>query len=240
MATPQRSVASSALVAAQAQERLAAGLAMIAGYVDAYGYFTFKTYVSFMSGNTTRTGYLTGQGNFAAAMPSLLAIVSFVIGVFTGTLLPQSGTPQARRLRFEVVAALLAVNIGLTPLGWSGGAVGMATLSVAMGLMNTALSHVGGQPVSLTFVTGTLGRIGTHLALAVTRAPLPDAQGPWDTHRRRAFLLLGVWAGFLTGAVLGGAATSRVDVWVLLLPLLILLALAVFSRAQSANADSSA
>jgi uncharacterized membrane protein YoaK (UPF0700 family) len=109
-----------------------------------------------------------------------------------------------------------------------------------MGMMNSALSHVGAQPVSLTFVTGTLSRIGTDLALAVTRAPLPDAQGPWDTHRRRAFLLLGVWAGFLIGALLGGAATSRVGVWVLLLPLLILLALAVFSRAQSANPDASA
>jgi uncharacterized membrane protein YoaK (UPF0700 family) len=240
MATLQSSVASSAQVSAWAQERLAAGLAMIAGYVDAYGYITFKTYLSFMSGNTTQTGSQLGQGDLAAALPSLLAIVSFVIGAFTGTWLTHSGTHQSRRLWFGVVAALLAVSIGLTPLGWSGGAVGIATLSVAMGLMNTALSHVGAQSVSLTFVTGTLVRMGTHLALAVTRAPLPDARGPWDAHGRRAFLLLGVWAGFLTGALLGGAATSRVGVWVLLLPLLILLALAVFSRAQSANAASSA
>jgi len=240
MATPQRSVASSALVAAQAHARFAAGLAMIAGYVDAYGYITFKTFVSFMSGNTIQTGYVTAHGHLAAAMPSLLAIVSFVIGAFIGTWLTHAGTPQARRLRFGVVAALLAVSIGLTPLGWSGGAVGMATLSVVMGLMNTTLSYVGAQPVSLTVVTGTLSRMGTHLALALTRAPLPDAQGPWDTHRRRVLLLLGVWAGFLTGAVLGGAATSRFGVWVLLLPLLILLAPAVFSRTRSANADSSA
>jgi uncharacterized membrane protein YoaK (UPF0700 family) len=82
--------------------------------------------------------------------------------------------------------------------------------------------------------------MGMHLALAVKRAPLPDAQGAWDTHGRRAFLLLGVWAGFLIGALVAGAATSRFGVWVLLLPLLILLALAVCSRAQSANADSSA
>ena len=59
-------------------------------------------------------------------------------------------------------------------------------------------------------------------------------------HGRRAFLLLGIWASFLIGALLGGAATSRFGVWVLLLPLLILLALAVFSRPQSANPDSSA
>jgi uncharacterized membrane protein YoaK (UPF0700 family) len=240
MATPQSAVASSAQVSAQAQARLAAGLAMIAGYVDVYGYITCKMYVSFMSGNTTQTGYQTGQGNLAAAMPTLLAIVSFVIGVFTGTVITYSGTHQSRRLRFGVVAALLAVMIGLTQLGWSGGAAGIATLSVAMGIMNTTLSRVGAQSVNPTFVTGTLSRMGTHLALAAKRAPLQDAQGAWDTHGRRAFLLLGVWAGFLTGALVAGAATARFGVWVLLLPLLILLALVVFSRAQSTNADSSA
>ena len=43
--------------AAQRQERLAAGLAMVAGFVDAYGIITYGVYVSFMSGNTTQTGY---------------------------------------------------------------------------------------------------------------------------------------------------------------------------------------
>ncbi|MGE0368464.1 MAG: DUF1275 family protein, partial [Candidatus Dadabacteria bacterium] len=35
---------------------IAAGLALIAGYVDAYGFITFGTFVSFMSGNTTHAG----------------------------------------------------------------------------------------------------------------------------------------------------------------------------------------
>ena len=238
--TSQISVASSVPAAAQVQERLAVCLAMIAGYVDAYGYITFKTYLSFMSGNTTQTGSQIGQGDLAAAMPSLLAIVFLVIGVFTGTLLTHSGTHQSWRLRFGLVAALLAVIIGVTQLGSLASGVGIATLSLAMGMMNTALSHIGALPVSLPFVTGTLIRMGTHLALALTRAPLQGAQGSWDTHGRRAFLLLGIWASFLIGALLGGAATSRFGVWVLLLPLLILLALAVFSRPQSANPDSSA
>src|SRR2546422_11779383 len=80
-----------------------------------------STFVSFMSGNTTQTGFQTGQGHVATAMPSLLPIGSFVIGAFTGTLLTHSGTPQARRL-FGVVAAVLAVRIGLTLRGWSRGA----------------------------------------------------------------------------------------------------------------------
>src|SRR5438132_10733007 len=171
MATPRRAAAASAQVSTEGDETLAAALAMIAGYVDAYGYLSFKTYLSFMSGNTTQTGFLTGQGDFASSMSSLLAIVSFVIGVFTGTSLTYSGTHRSWRVRFVVVAALLAVSIVLTPLGWSRCAVGIATLSVAMGIMNTALSYVGAQPMSLTFVTGTLTRMGAHLPVPVPRAP---------------------------------------------------------------------
>jgi uncharacterized membrane protein YoaK (UPF0700 family) len=110
-----------------------------------------------------------------------------------------------------------------------------------MGAMNTALSpvgarsRIGAQSVSLTFVTGTLSRIGVHLALAVRRAPLPNNQGPWDTHLHRALLLAGIWAGFLTGAFLSGAATPRFGVWVLLFPMLTLSALAAFDRAASAT-----
>src|SRR2546428_1075784 len=97
MATPRSAAATSAQVSTQGDETLAAALAMIAGYVDAYGYLTFKTYLSFMSGNTTQTGFLTGQGDVAAAMPSLLAIVSFLLGVFTGTSLTCSGTHRSCR-----------------------------------------------------------------------------------------------------------------------------------------------
>jgi hypothetical protein len=52
MGTAQTAVTTSAHVSAQGEQFYAAGLAMIAGYVDAYGYLTFKTYVSFMSGNS--------------------------------------------------------------------------------------------------------------------------------------------------------------------------------------------
>src|SRR2546426_11695355 len=118
MATPRRAAAASAQVSTEGDETLAAALAMIAGYVDAYGYLSFKTYLSFMSGNTTQTGFLTGQGDFAAAMPSLLAIVSFVIGIFTGTSLTYSGTHRSWRGWGAVVAALPAVGVGVSAAAW--------------------------------------------------------------------------------------------------------------------------
>jgi uncharacterized membrane protein YoaK (UPF0700 family) len=62
---------------AQSEERLDTGLTMHAGFVDGYGIITYNTNQSLMSGNTTQTGYRTGQGDLAAAVPSALAIVSF-------------------------------------------------------------------------------------------------------------------------------------------------------------------
>jgi len=99
------------------QERLATGLAMVAGFVDAYGIISYNTYLSFMSGNTTQTGYRAGQGDFALALPSALAIVFFAGGSFVGALMANSETSEPRRVAFSVVAASLALVVGLKQLG---------------------------------------------------------------------------------------------------------------------------
>jgi uncharacterized membrane protein YoaK (UPF0700 family) len=214
---------------ARTEGRLAICLALIAGYVDAYGLRAFGTYVSFMSGNTTQAGATTGEGNPLAALPAALAIVFFVAGSFAGTCLAHSGLRQSRQVLFGVVAALLAAAVGVVQPGSPDAKIGIAILSLAMGMMNNTLSRVGSEAVSLTFVTGNLNRVGSHLALAVKRAPLRDAQGPWDTHLRRVRLLASVWAGFLTGAVLSGAARSYFGIWILLPPIVFLFALALFN-----------
>jgi uncharacterized membrane protein YoaK (UPF0700 family) len=220
----------------RAEGRLSTSLALIAGYVDGYGIVALGVYVSFMSGNTTQTGTQTGQGHFVAALPSAVAIMFFVIGNFAGTLLTHSGLRHSRRVLLGAVAALLAVIIAVTGSVSLNAEVGIAVLALAMGMMNTALSQVGGQQVSLTFVTGDLARIARHLAMAIIRAPVQGTRGLWDTHLYRAFIVTRVWGGFLTGAVLSGAATPHFGVWVLLLPFLGLLVLAVHSGAGDALA----
>jgi uncharacterized membrane protein YoaK (UPF0700 family) len=72
------------------QWALAIFLALIAGYLDGYGLLFLGTYVSFMSGNTTVAGLRSGQDNFHAALPSAIAVLSFVTGSFLGNLLSQS------------------------------------------------------------------------------------------------------------------------------------------------------
>ena len=64
--------------------------AVVAGYLDGYGLLFLKTYVSFMSGNTTSTGVMMGSGKFGAASNAAVAIICFLAGSFLGSLLIQS------------------------------------------------------------------------------------------------------------------------------------------------------
>src|SRR5271168_5436811 len=95
------------------QWTLAIFLALIAGYLDGYGLLVLGVYVSFMSGNTTFAGLKSGQGNFQAALPPAIAVLSFVTGSFLGNLFSQSRLRHSHRLIFGVIAGLLATVAGL-------------------------------------------------------------------------------------------------------------------------------
>jgi uncharacterized membrane protein YoaK (UPF0700 family) len=217
---------------------LAVFLALVAGYLDGCGLLLLGTYVSFMSGNTTFTGLKSGQGNFQAALPSAMAVLSFVTGSFLGNLFTQSRLRYSHRMIFGLIASLLATVAGLERNGlWSAPAE-IALLSLAMGMMNPALSKVGAESVSLTFVTGTLNRIGGHLAAAVGRKPLQEGQGPGDSHFARARIDASVWSGFLVGAGLSGMAGSHFRMWALLPPCVVMIALGVFSECPTPSLEN--
>jgi uncharacterized membrane protein YoaK (UPF0700 family) len=212
-------------------------LALIAGYLDGYGLLVLGTYVSFMSGNTTIAGLRSGQDNFHAALPSAIAIVFFVAGSFLGNLFTQSRLRYTHRLIFSVIAGLLATVAGLERHGLWDAPAAIALLSLAMGMMNPALSKVGAESVSLTFVTGTLNRISSHLAAAAGRKPLPDRQGSGDSHLARARIDASVWLGFLVGAGLSGMVASHFRTWVLLPPCVVMIALGLFGECATPSAE---
>jgi uncharacterized membrane protein YoaK (UPF0700 family) len=222
---------------ARVQWASAVFLALMAGYLDGYGLLFLGTYVSFMSGNTTFAGLKSGQGNVQAALPSAIAIVFFVTGSFLGNLLTQSKLRHSHRLAFGVIAGLLATVAGVERHGLWNATAEIALLSLAMGVMNPALSKVGAESVSLTFVTGTLSRIGGHLASAAGRKPLPDEQGPKDSHLARARIDAGVWSGFLVGAGLSEMAGSHFRMWALLPPCVVMIALGLFSECATPSPE---
>jgi uncharacterized membrane protein YoaK (UPF0700 family) len=214
---------------AQEPERKAeletACLVTSAGYVDGYGLFAFNTFVSFMSGNSTLTGYHVGRGELGAAIPTGVAILAFVCGATAGSLIGR------RRGGYTLVlvttATLEALAMSASDPRWKMTTLAIAVLGLAMGVLNHAVTHVGSKRVSLTFVTGTLARIGDHLADAVSGAPLADATGPRDTHSHRAAQLTLVWLSFFVGAAVAGLLAPRLGGWTLAPPIVLHLFLAM-------------
>lgn len=168
---------------------LAAGLAMMAGYVDAIGFQHLGGYfVSFMSGNGTMLAVrlISPFGDMpggAAILATLLLL--FVGGVVVGTLirliLPVAG--QA------VVLLFVAILLGGVAL-WGG--VTAPAMVVAMGAANATFERGGEVSIGVTYMTGTLVKIGQHLAQAIA------GRQAWDWV---PYLVL--WSGFLVGAGLG-------------------------------------
>ena len=233
-----RDGAASSPGAVSAQWVRASARALIAGYVDSYALLKFGVYVSFMTGNTTSAGAFAGQHNLREAGHSLLPIPCFVLGILLGTLLARNGGRREHGLArvSALVAAMLGIATVAAYFAWPEW-LGVVVLSVAMGLMNTSIVRVGAQAVSLGFMTGDLNSMAQHLALGMERAPVPEAQGNWDTHWWRAGLLAGLWTTFLCGAVLGAVLALRYAYWTLLVAagmLLILSAAERWSAAASA------
>jgi uncharacterized membrane protein YoaK (UPF0700 family) len=190
----------------------------VAGYVDAYALIQFQVYASFMSGNTTRGGVEAASGRFAIAALSLLAIVCFVLGAFIGVTLLHSLNRRAGRTVALIAAGLLAAQSlldAVSPLAW----LSVALLCVSMGALNSTITQIGGQAVNIGYVSGGLHKLAEHLALAWLRLPVDAAEGPKDTHLRRAVLIGGLWAAFLAGAFLGTLAQYYCARWVLAFPI---------------------
>jgi uncharacterized membrane protein YoaK (UPF0700 family) len=105
------------------------------------------------------------------------------------------------------------------------------------GMVNPALSKIGAESVSMTFMTGTLSRIGSHLALALKGSRLPASEGPWDTHLYRAGLDARLWASFFCGAILSGFLMSFIRAFALVPAIAMMVVLLVLSIAGSLRSN---
>ncbi|PBN43597.1 YoaK family protein [Sphingobium sp. D43FB] len=169
---------------------LAICLAMLAGFIDAIGFLKLGgLFVSFMSGNSTRLAV----GIATQSHPVLLAaslIGAFVGGVIVGSLL---STLHARRRKATVlltVSVLLALAAGCNRVALDGWAV--HAMAVAMGCANTVFQRDGEVSVGVTYMTGTLVKVGQRIADAL----LGGNRLGW-----LPYLLL--WLGLVLGGVAG-------------------------------------
>lgn len=179
---------------------LAAVLSALAGYVDAVGFMTLGGFfVSFMSGNTTRlgVGLALGEASQVAIASGLIAL--FVVGVVAGATVARRFGEDRRSAVLAVEALLLLIGAGLCAGGWR--EAGMVAVVLAMGVENAVFQRQGDVGVGLTYMTGTLVRMGQRIATALHGGPR------WDWV---PFLML--WLGLAVGGAIGAISFQRFDV----------------------------
>jgi uncharacterized membrane protein YoaK (UPF0700 family) len=171
---------------------MAACLSALAGYVDAIGFIKLGGFfISFMSGNSTRLAVGLAQGSAHALIAAGL-VASFVIGVVTGSLAGKAANKHRRRADLILVAILLAAAAALGSLGAPSAAI--VAMALAMGAENAVFEQDGEVHIGLTYMTGTLVKMGQRIAAAL----LGGDRWAW-----RPYLLL--WLGLIFGATAGAA-----------------------------------
>lgn len=176
------------------RERLVAmPMAALAGFVDAVAFLHLGGYfVSFMTGNTTRLGASIAEANGRMWLPALL-IVLFVSGVVAGTLARQAAVSRGQGWVMALVTAMLALA-GLASIAgfpW----LAMGALAVAMGAENAVFERNGEVSIGVTYMTGTLVKMGQRIASALRGGS------------RTAWAWYGLlWLGLALGAVMGAGA----------------------------------
>jgi uncharacterized membrane protein YoaK (UPF0700 family) len=142
---------------------LALCYAALAGAVDAVGFMkSGGLFVSFMSGNSTRLAIGAAQGTAVAAAAAAL-IALFVVGVALNVLVSESVIALHRKVAATLgVSVLLAAAASADALGFPGVVVGC--LCLAMGASNAIFRRDGEVSIGVTYMTGTLVRLGHRLA----------------------------------------------------------------------------
>lgn len=172
---------------------LAAALSALAGYVDAIGFIELGGFfVSFMSGNSTRLGVGLVETIAAAGLAASL-VASFVLGVIAGALVARRTRRHRGAIVLAFVTMLLSGAAALGELSMQRSAV--LLMAAAMGAENAIFEREGEVSIGLTYMTGTLVKLGQRAAATL----LGGAQWEW-----LPYLLL--WIGLVAGVALGAAA----------------------------------
>jgi uncharacterized membrane protein YoaK (UPF0700 family) len=223
-------------------------LAAVAGFVDAAGFLTLGgVFTAHMSGNSARLGVRLGQGDLGAALPLIVAIVLFALGVAGGALASElwkrrGGEDHGLAPVLAAEAALLLVFMlyGATIVG-RGGAVRhhgltgfyvlLCVLVLSMGLQTASVQRAGARRLRTTYITGILSDF------AQQGVGLAFGHG----EPRQVRLLGGIVVLYLSGATLGAFLQIRWHTWCVSLPFAVLLLMTGWALLRPGRlADSSA
>jgi uncharacterized membrane protein YoaK (UPF0700 family) len=169
-------------------------LAALAGAVDASGFFLLKDlYVSFMSGNSTSMASALAHGDLPRVGLIAGILAAFVAGAAAGTVIGVLTGRWHAPLVILAAAAVLVIPV-VMPAG------SIPAMTFAMGMLNATIRQAGPVEVTVTYVTGTLAKLGRGLGLLIC-----------GQARDWTWLAQCVpWLGLVAGAALATLALTRI------------------------------
>jgi uncharacterized membrane protein YoaK (UPF0700 family) len=198
-------------------------IAAAAAYVDAMGFLLYSgVYLSFMSGNTTRAAVLVGRGDWKQVAPAIGVIPTFVLGTAIGTAIIGISKRQGQAMVLFTAGIALAFVAGLEVYWQSFGPNDMPpgllfVLTATMGLLNPAIQRVDRVSVALTYVTGTLAKLGTAIGSKI----INDGQSDGGDQSETILILASVWFAFFIGAICGGIAAAHYGLRCIIAPAIV-------------------
>lgn len=178
---------------------LAVAMAALAGFVDAVAFTRLGGFfVSFMSGNSTRLGVGIAWHDGTAALAGAL-VLAFVGGVIVASVLAARFAARRKVAVMSGVTTLLT----LAALLWMvmPGPYALLLVAAAMGMENGVFTRDGEVAIGVSYMTGSLVRMGQRLAAA-----LMGQGGRWDWMPHFA-----LWLGFVNGVIMGASVAVRSD-----------------------------
>ena len=184
----------------QRRDFLLVALTFAAGSVDAVALLRLDVFTAVMTGNIVLLGLAVGQGAFANALRSVIALVAYGAGVVVGARIVGAvpiethwspNVTRALALEWVLQAAFLIgwILTGADPGGTDAAAL-IAFSGVAMGIQ-AATARALAPGMSTTYVTGTLTGLLSELSA------LGAVSGD---RRRRASIVVALALGAVAGA----------------------------------------
>ena len=197
--------------------RLGYIMAMLAGAINAGGFFAFSRYTSHVTGSMSLLADAVYLREWITAAVALISVLCFVVGaVHSGWVVLWT---QQKRFRgsfgfsmwLEAVYLLIFGLFGLTASQWNIGNGSLVFPSLAlflmcfiMGMHNTVMTLLSGGAIRSTHMTGTATDLGIELSRALYYSKKHHPRLPHvHVNKPKMWLLGGMMWSFLLGGVIG-------------------------------------
>jgi uncharacterized membrane protein YoaK (UPF0700 family) len=197
----------------QANVRLGAFLAFVAGATNAGGFLAVGRYTSHMSGLLSSIADELVLGRVTLAIAAAGAIFAFVGGAMTTALLVNWGL--RRRLHSAYGLPLFLESVALLVFGIAGASIGVyeplflpltvVILCYIMGLQNAVITKISRAEIRTTHVTGLVTDIGIELGKLIYINPREGGRDPVLANRQKlrihTLLVMCFFVGGFAGAL---------------------------------------